>query len=313
MLECAARTRACLSRAARRAFPAAAAFALLAGCSGTWLAPLERDHPLAGLIWDARSEREVSREVLLQLAVASRFVFLGETHDNPDHHRLQAEVLAAMLGAGRAPALAMEQFDREHQGALDTVRARGERNPERISDAGAFDRKGWDWAAYRPLVELASGNGLRLVAANFSRSEARALIGRAQPAEGLAPAPAALRAAIERDIVEGHCGMPLPAALAAGMVEAQRARDSQIAVSVENSGEAGAVLIAGAGHVRRDRAAPIYLAPTAREALLVIAFVEVEQNRTDPRDYAAAGSYDLVWFTPRAERVDPCESLRGKG
>ena len=288
----------------------AAALALLAGCAGMWLSPLERDHPLVGSIWDARRQTTVARDEVLQRATASRFVILGETHDNPDHHRLQAEILAAMVRGGRAPALAMEQFDREHQPALDAARRRGERDAERIADAGAFDRKGWNWAAYRPLVDLAAANRLPLVAANFSRAEARALMRQGRPGEGLASADPQLRAAIERDIVEGHCGMHLPPAMVSGMVEAQRARDAAMAASMESEKQTDAVLIAGAGHARLDRGAPYYLSAAAREGLLVIAFMEVETGAADPRAYVSDGSYDLVWFTPRAAREDPCASLR---
>jgi uncharacterized iron-regulated protein len=258
------------------------------------------------------SGREIAFDAMLHRVAASRLVILGETHDNPEHHRLQARILAAMLQAGRSPALAMEPFDSEHQAALDEARRRGERDPERIADAGHFDRKGWSWPGYRPLVELAVANDLPIIAANLSREEARALVRTGRPAEGLGPASAGLRAALERDLVEGHCGRrPAPATLA-GLIEAQRARDARMAAALERPGGRGAVLIAGAGHARRDRGAPVYLSGTVREQLLVIAFVEVEPGRNEPSAYAGEGlaaSYDLVRFTPRATREDPCKSL----
>jgi uncharacterized iron-regulated protein len=285
---------------------------LLFGCVGSRPAPLGEGHPLAGRVWDTREGHESSSEALLARASASRFVILGETHDNPEHHGLQVRILAAMLQAGRSPALAMEQFDQEHQAAIDAARRRGERDPERIADAGRFDRKGWSWPAYRPLVELAIANDLPIIAANMSREETRAIARTGRPADGLAPATPELRAALERDLVEGHCGKrPAPATLA-GMIEAQRARDARMAAALEGSGERGAVLIAGAGHSRRDRGAPVYLSGSARGQLLAVAFVEVEPGRNEMRAYAGeslASSYDLVQFTLRAAREDPCKSL----
>lgn len=293
----------------RRLALCAVAGAALAGCAPVRIATLEREHPLAGRILDTRTARHLSSGELMRRAAAARFVILGETHDNPDHHRLQADVLAAMLRAGRAPALAMEQFDREHQGALDEAFRRGERDPERLADAGRFDRKGWRWPDYRPLVALAAANRLPILAANLSREDARAVVRSGRTADRLAPAPAALHAALGRDIVEGHCGRRPSATVLAGMIEAQRARDAQMAAIVEHAGEGGAVLVAGAGHARRDRGAPVYLPDSAREQLLVIAFIEVEPGRTDSGSYStgdAAASYDLVWFTARAERENPC-------
>jgi uncharacterized iron-regulated protein len=285
---------------------------LLFGCATSRLALLGEGHPLVGRVWDVREGREISAEALSARASASRLVILGETHDNPEHHALQARILAAMLQAGRSPALAMEQFDRQHQTALDAARRRGERDPERIADAGRFDRKGWRWADYRPLVELAIANDLPIVAANVSREEARAVARTGRPADGLAPATPELRAALEGDLVEGHCGKrPAPAVLA-GMIEAQRARDARMAAALEGSGERGAVLIAGAGHARRDRGAPAYLSGSARGELLAVAFVEIEPGRNELRAYPGetlASSYDLVQFTPRAAREDPCKDL----
>ena len=298
-----------LQQIVRRLALCAVAGAALAGCAPAWLSPLEREHPLAGRILDARTGRYASRHDLLQRAAGARFVILGETHDNPDHHRLQAEVLAAMLRAGRAPALAMEQFDREHQAALDQALQRGERDPERIADAGRFNRKGWGWPFYRPLVALAAVNRLPVLAANLSREDARALMRSGRSADGLGPAPAPLRAALERDIVEGHCGRRPPETVLSGMIEAQRGRDALMASVMERAGNAGAVLIAGLGHARRDRGTPVHLSDEARGRLLVIAFIEVESGAADPVSYVrgdAAGSFDLVWFTPRAAREDPC-------
>lgn len=285
----------------------ALASAVLAACAQTPPLPVGDDNPLIGRVWDVRAGRFVTQEAAIAKAVAARIVILGEAHDNPEHHRLQAKVLGAMLHGGRRPVLAMEQFDREHQAALDAARARGERQPERIADAGRFDRSGWQWPGYRPLVELAAQHGLRIIAANFSRQEARALMRSGGPAVGLAPATPALHAALARDIVDGHCGVRPAEAMLSGMIEAQRARDAQMAKALESAGTGGAVLIAGAAHARRDRGVPQYLSVEARAHTLVIGFVEVAQDR-DPT--MRPEEYDLVWFTPRAARKDPCADFR---
>lgn len=289
---------------------------LISACTPAWLTPLERDNPLVGRVWDTRARQFVSPDAALARASGARIVILGETHDNADHHRLQSMVLAALLRSGRRPLLAMEQFDREHQAGLDAARARGERDPEQIADAGRFDRRGWKWPDYRPLVEFAVGAGLDLRAANLSRENARTLMRTGAPAAGLPPAPAALRAALEQDIIDGHCGHRPAAAMLAGMVEAQRARDAQMATSLNSAGPDGAVLIAGAGHARRDRGVPEYLPAAARSQVLSIGFIEVVAQKNEPHDYVGnpasetGPEYDLVWFTPRAEREDPCKNFR---
>jgi len=257
-----------------------------------------REHPLVGRIWDVRAAQFVTSDELFERAARARYVILGETHDNPEHHRLQRVVLEALTGRGEKRAMAMEQFDTDYQAAMTAAQARGA-DAEAVADAGHFDRRGWNWPLYRPLVELALERGWPLVAANLSREAARAIV--ADPARAdLPPAPPAVAAALERDIIDGHCGAAPEAKRLAGMVQAQRARDARMAAVLRP----GSVLIAGAGHARRDRGVPLYLSSTD---VLSIAFIEVEPGRSKPQEYLDGASYDYLWFTPRAMREDPCK------
>jgi len=80
------------------------------------------------------------------------------------------------------------------------------------------------------------------------------------------------------------------------MVEAQRARDARMASVFKGD----TVLIAGAGHARRDRGVPIYIDGKVAS----LAFTETESDKTSPQEYEQ--SYDYLWFTDRAAREDPC-------
>jgi uncharacterized iron-regulated protein len=230
-------------------------------------------------------------------------VILGETHDNAEHHRLQLAVLQALDARGGKRLLAMEQFDSEHQPAIDAAQAnRGD--AEVLADAGKLDRKGWNWPLYRPLVQFAVDRGWPLVAANLSRTEARRIV--SSPTDsGLLPPPSTVKAALERDIVDGHCGAAPDPKRLAGMVEAQRARDARMAAVLKGR----SVLIAGAGHARRDRGVPLYVADGE---VVSVGFIEVEPGKQAPQDYfggfASRESFDYVWFTAREKRDDPCGS-----
>jgi uncharacterized iron-regulated protein len=272
-----------------------ASAALLAGCAP---ALLLQDHPLAGRIWDVRAQRFVEAEAMLARAATARYVILGETHDNPEHHRLQRDALEALAARGAPRALAMEQFDSEHQKALDAAQARGA-DAEALADAGHFDREGWGWAMYRPLVEFARQQNWPLLAGNLSRAEARGIV--AEPSRsGLPPAEPRIRQVLEADMVHGHCGSRPDARRLAAMVEAQRARDARLAQALAT--RSPGVLITGNGHARRDAGVPLYL---PRTDLVSIAILEVEAGKSAPQDYAAE-SFDYLWFTPRQPRRDPC-------
>jgi uncharacterized iron-regulated protein len=87
----------------------------------------------------------------------------------------------------------------------------------------------------------------------------------------------------------------------------QRARDAMMADRLAaTSGSGGGVLIAGNGHVRKDRGVPWYLArlrPGARS--ISVGLLEVRDDVLEPpRDLP----YDYVWFTPPVDdRGEPCD------
>jgi len=264
-------------------------------------------HPLDGQVWDTRSTRFVTTEAAYDQAAAHRYVLLGEAHDSALHHDLQRQALDALARRGRHPALAMEQFDRENQGALDAAQATGQRDAEALADAGKLNRQGWRWPFYRDLIAFAAEHNWSLRAANLSRAAARDIaLGKTVP-ELPASLPGQI-AAVEQDIVTGHCGQRPGDSLLAGLVAAQRTRDATMASVLVAAGDRGAVLIAGAGHVRRDRAVPAYLADDG--SVLTLAYVETAADKPDPVDYDTAG-YDLVWFTPPVARPDACAKPPG--
>ena len=98
------------------------------------------------------------------------------------------------------------------------------------------------------------------------------------------------------------------------MTRAQRARDAIMADVMLRHRATGAVLIAGAGHVRRDIAAPLYLRARAPGASIAsVALTEVQPGADDPAAYKTAAAegatepaFDYLWFSARVERKDPC-------
>ena len=279
-------------------------------------------HPLSGRIWDTRARDWISTTELERRLARARYVLLGEVHDNAGHHRQRRDLLAALVREGRRPAIAMEQFDREHQPALQRVQNEAAPTPEALKTAGRIDAQGWNWSYYEPIVRLALDYRLPIFAANLSRADAfRVSTEGAAAVLGAAavtalqldqPLPDAARLKLEQVIDEGHCG-EAPRNILPGMVAAQRARDAVMAETLQT--QAPAVLIAGNGHVRRDFGVPHYLARYPQgDDVLVVGFIEVGADQLTPTDYVTAGApeYDYVAFTPRTPRPDPCKDLRFK-
>jgi hypothetical protein len=123
-------------------------------------------------------------------------------------------------------------------------------------------------------------------------------------------------AALREEMSESHCG-ELPASMIDPLLLAQRARDARMAERMVTAGEGrGAILVAGAGHVRRDRGVPTYLAREAGgKSVVSVAFQEVKADAQTPDEHAEwygteAQPFDYVVFTPAVDREDPCEKMR---
>lgn len=300
----------------------------LAGCGPlvavpprAWQSPDGREHPLTGRVWDAGRQRFIDPGALVERLAGTRFVLLGERHDNADHHRLQAWLIERLARTGRRPAVALEMLTVEDTPTIVRHLAARPGDAAGLGEALHWDRSGWPpWPLYRPIAEAAVAARLPLVGANLTPAATRAV--RQRGLEALDPALAvrtgvdrppdpATRAAVAAEILEAHCGHGSGAMLDR-MVAVQVARDAQMADALASAGTGdGAVLIAGAGHVRTDRGVPARLTVRRPGASVVaLAFEEVHDGRSDPRDYLTR-PVDYAWFTPRADSVDPCERFRG--
>ena len=297
---------------------------LLAGCGGTVPSAAET-MAVPGVIWDATRDRPMKQVDLLQQLRGAQVVLLGEIHDNPEHHAIQAEVLRSLAMARQVQTLAMEMLDREQQALVDSLLAENA-DAARFLEATGFDSRGWGAALYAPVIEVALETELDVAAANLSRAEAGQVmrdgldgvlgseaVARLALAGGL-PAPAEAR--LREQLVVSHCNA-LPEAMLPAMLDAQRARDAVLADVVLGRSEGGVALVTGAKHVRADYGVPHYLALRA-PGLQVASVLLIEVDGMLPvESYRAAwqaedGSqlYDYVWFTPQSERPDPCEVFR---
>lgn len=290
----------------------------------TWTTQLDRAHPLVGRVWDCRRAAYVEADAMLEVVGAARIVLLGEKHDNPDHHRLQARVLQSIVARGRRPALAFEMLETDQQPDVDRYRADPSASARGLGAAIGWDKSGWPpFDEYLPIFSIAFQNGLAIVAANLPKDRIRGIVHHGTGILGAEvarlaldpPVPAPLEESLRKELAASHCGK-LPDEMFAPMALAQHVRDAEMArVLLDADRGDGAVLIAGSGHARSDRGVPFYIArqkPGARVAS--IAWLEVEKGVENPAAHAegfgAAGlPFDFVWFTPRANDDDPCAAF----
>ena len=287
-----------------------------------WISALDRDHPLVGRIYRVADGKWIDERALVAVFAEADYVLLGERHDNPDHHALQAWLIERLIAADRHPALAVEMAGQDQQEALDQAVADHPHDPDAVGDAVQW-RQHWPaWAQYRSVVSMALDHRLPIVAANLPQGMVRNLV-----REGIGAVDAATvarlgldeeiepatRSAIQQEMVASHCNM-LPVDVADAMVLGQVATDAQLAARLTE--HPTAVLIAGSGHVRGDRGVPMHLRRHGHLRKVVShAFIDVQAGLPSPSDYAdrygvATLPFDYVWFTPRFSDEDPCAGFQ---
>lgn len=295
------------------------------GVTLAWRSPLHRNAPLVGRIWNAREGRFGTEAELRSAVARGRFVLLGEIHDNPDHHALQARLLEAVLATGRRPALAFEMLDPDRQEAVNAVLAGPAPSPAALAAAVGWDRSGWPaFALYEPIFRVGMAARVPIVAANLSTAMAREVVHRGADAlspplrallDAGGPIPPEEAAERRQEMQASHCGQ-LPAALLDPMVLSQRARDAHLAMALAaGATSGGAVLITGGEHARRDRGAGEFLraAGVAPEEIVAVGLREVDPAEAAPPGASDTPAYDWIVFTPGVDRGDPCEGVRVPG
>jgi uncharacterized iron-regulated protein len=299
---------------------------LLIGCAGrpvatppptgSWLTTHGAEHPLVGRIWSNQTGGYITADALAKGLRETRYTLLGEKHDNPDHHRLQAWIIDALLTAGRHGVVAFEMLDDDDVTALAALE---NPTPKSVAQAVHWTRSGWPpFVIYAPVFEAALTSGARLAAAHPTRDTLRTVMKEGIDAWPTArtvrlgldhPLPGAHQADLRREIVETHCGHA-PTKMVDAMMVAQQVKDAWMAWRLAQSIDTrGGVLIAGNGHVRRDRGVPRALTFHGGGQTGIVGILEVDDDRTSPQAYPLS-LYDYVWFTPRLDDLDPCERFK---
>jgi len=301
----------------------------MAGCasSSTLKTPklMLNDHQLAGKIWDVQQQAYIDQDMLVARILDSDYLLLGERHDNPVHHQHQSWAIKQLANNGKQASVAFEMIDKEQGVRLAKQKVT---SAEQLINELNVSKTGWDYEhRYKTLFAEVIAAGYSIDSANLNRKQLMDIVmqGEGKLPEAYqrlldaTPLSAEQLKDSQTEISQSHCGM-LDDKTSSKMVLGQRLRDAIMADSLINSQQPVKVLIAGAGHVRNDRAVPLYLNSNLQDqvkdtSILSIGMIEVDADETDPAAYAEPwGSkslpFDIVWFTPQVDREDMCKQLK---
>jgi uncharacterized iron-regulated protein len=265
----------------------------LAGC-----AP-HKPHDSAGIIDTAIS---TNLDANIQ---AADFIFLGEKHDNPKHHEIQAALLSQYVSAG--DLIVFEMINHEQQPIIDDFIS-GKINYPELADALQWEKSGWpSWDYYGPLFKTAKAASANILYGSFSKDALmkQSMLRIARPKilsdDQMTDLDAQIRIS--------HCQM-LPEKMIRPMSNLQIIKDELMAKQLQKKGpQAKAFLIAGNGHARKDRGVPKHLEFAGISNIFVLGLIE---EKSEPAEWELYSQYDAIWVTQSLGKSmdDYCAGLK---
>jgi uncharacterized iron-regulated protein len=131
------------------------------------------EHFRPGQIVDLASGKIIAFEDLIAHISSKDLIFVGEAHDNPDHHLIQIQILQAVASRSASLTIGMEFFQKPQQPIVDRY-VQGESTEKEFLEAVEWKKNwGFDYHFYRPLMQFARERKYRVLAINAPNSLVR--------------------------------------------------------------------------------------------------------------------------------------------
>lgn len=131
------------------------------------------DHFRVGQILDLKTGKALTFDQLIDEIASKDMIFVGEVHDNPEHHLIQVQILQALGNRSRTLTVAMEFFQKPQQPSIDRYLDGELSESEFLQEVDWKTGWGLDYHFYRPLMLSAKQNGFRVLAINAPREIVR--------------------------------------------------------------------------------------------------------------------------------------------
>ena len=117
--------------------------------------------------------RKVAMRDVVRAAENVRYILLGESHDHPEHHQMQADVISALAKSGRDVVVGFEMFTRPNQPNLYGWSLGWGSEDDFIQESNWKKEWGFDFGIYRPVFQAVRQHRLPMVALNVPRDWVR--------------------------------------------------------------------------------------------------------------------------------------------
>ena len=302
-----------------------------------------QEDELVGQIIQASNQQIMSKEVLIEKMLESDVVYLGEKHDNANHHEIQIDIINSLIEKGIKPIIGFEFFY-QHQTSelikfvkgIKSPFHHGEENPEKEENKlrnklGWQNRSDEDWKFYFNFLKQAKKQKLDVFGADIPSG----LISRISRGglESLTPielkqlSPTNFHDPIYQKLMvekfkDSHCGW-VPEDNFEKLYQTWVARNDAMANSISamlvSKGENLVIMIVGGGHVEHNMGIferVSHLNPNIKQLNLGLTEIAIESTPLIDRiekpvigNLNFESGHEYYWFTPRADYDDPCKGF----
>ena len=263
-----------------------------ADTSQKWATRIFSDNPLVGRIWSSKDKAFIGKEQLFERLKKTPLILIGERHDNPDHHRLQARILMALNPGAR---VGFEMLDHDDADALTKAT-----NADSVRTLTNWDKSGWPkFEIYAPIFEAVFSQKHIPVAVHPRRVQIRqSMMGPTSQAHGNGtydgPLSSDGQAALRKDIDQSHCGHASERPINAMMVAQEFKRSNHEPNTHGSTGRSAACPDRGERTcTKRLRCSEPRGRPRCKRGLN-----RGQWSGKSPSAYGAH-RYDYLWFSPR--------------
>lgn len=220
--------------------------------------PIEKEQILA-----VATRQTLSQEALFDALARQRVVLVGESHDHPEHHRIQLETIRALRAKHGELAVGMEMFPAARQEILERWNAGKLEEAEFLDEIQWYDVWGFDPELYMPILRYLRQEKIPVLGLNAERELVRTIRMKglegleAEKRDKLPPRAPATPEYLEmlREILDSHPEVMRMIPFER-FVEAQQTWDSVMADGVvawlEKHPDGVMVVLAGSGHVQKE-------------------------------------------------------------
>lgn len=120
-----------------------------------------------GSIISAKTGKAVSFETLMTDLETVQITYIGESHTNPDHHRVQLKLLQALFGRFPELTVGMEMFDHTYPPQLNAWSAGELEETVFLQKVHWYANWRYDFGLYRDILSFIKENHIKLVGLNL--------------------------------------------------------------------------------------------------------------------------------------------------